>query len=74
MKKAILVLFILMILLVSGCKSINKAIDNCEQITKYKTVNEKNCDYTTGCECVGKSWAGLGDCNSCKCEYQEEVC
>ena len=73
-KKILIAILILGILLVSGCSSINKAIDNCETVTKYQTVNENNCEYTTGCECLSKSWAGLGNCNSCKCEYQEEVC
>ena len=74
MKKILLVILIFGILIVSGCSSINEAIDNCDYITKYKTVNEKNCEYTSGCECVGKSWAGIGSCNSCRCEYQEKVC
>ena len=74
MKPYWMVGLLVLLIVVSGCKSINKAIDNCEYVTKYKTVNEKNCEYTTGSECLSKSWAGLGACNSCRCEYQEEVC
>lgn len=72
MKKIILIILLISLLLFAiGCQS---PIKSCHQETKYKTLNADNCQYTTGCSCVSKSWGGLGNCNSCQCEYQEEVC
>lgn len=73
-KILMIALFLVVLIAVSGCETVSKSLQNCRMETKYKTVNQKNCEYTTGCECVEKGWLGLGSCNSCQCSYQEEVC
>lgn len=37
------------------------------QESYYEQVSANNCDYISGCECLHKSWLGLGACDSCNC-------
>ena len=65
MKKIILLCLIVLIVLsfvfVVGCGP------KCRTVTK----SVKGCDNIQGCECLHKSWAGLGACDSCKCKVCE---
>ena len=79
----ITIIVILVFILVGGPKITGNVIHNigCEQVTEYRTEyktetyysSAKNCDASSKCTCLHKSWLGLGACDSCRCYREVEV-
>lgn len=73
----IIVVVILVFLLAGGPRITGNVVHNmgCKQVTEYKTEyrteeyqsSAKNCDSSSECTCIHKSWLGLGACDSCRC-------
>ena len=79
----IVIIIILLFVLAGGPKITGNIVKNvgCKQVTEYTTeyrteeykVGTKNCDRTSGCSCIHKSWGGLGACDSCTCTKRVSV-
>src|SRR3989338_6499893 len=39
----------------------------------YEQVSTSGCDNVQGCNCLHKSWLGLGACDSCNCLKSRQV-
>ncbi len=56
----VLVLLVVGLLVVSGC---GLGSPKCRTVMR----EVKGCDKSSDCECLHKSWGGLGACDSCEC-------
>mgnify|MGYP001614699409 CR=1 FL=1 len=46
----------------------------CGTHTETYESTTKGCDQRNNCECLHKSWGGLGSCDSCECTRQVSNC
>ena len=46
----------------------------CGTHTETYTSSAKGCDKLNNCECLHKSWGGLGACDSCECTREVSNC
>jgi len=69
MKKVLIILFILSLVLISGCGE-----TVCGTHTETYTSSVKGCDGMSNCQCLHESWAGLGSCDSCECTKEVSNC
>lgn len=70
---AIVIIVVFVLIFIAGTFT-GYVVSNCHEETVYDTVNEKQCDLRNNCECTGKSWLGLGECNQCECRRTVTVC
>ena len=46
----------------------------CGTHTETYESSAKGCDQRSNCDCLHKSWGGLGACDSCECTRQVSNC
>jgi hypothetical protein len=73
MKKILIGLFIIILLILTGCTDYSKG-KVCGTHTESYTSEVKGCDNIDKCTCLHKTWAGLGSCDSCECTKEVSNC
>ena len=60
--------------MVSDYKKDIMLMEVCGTHTETYTSSTKGCDNMGNCECLHKSWGGLGSCESCECTREVSNC
>jgi len=69
MKGILFVALLTAVLAISGCVE-----EVCGTHTETYNTNTPGCDNMGNCECLHKSWGGMGACDSCVCTREVNNC